>query len=122
MLMFREPLARQVMDGTKTQTRRKLSDNPNSPWWRERCAHEAGSRHAVCPGRGVNGIGFVVLDDVTVVRLGHITHDGAIAEGFADVRAFMQAWEQINGTWDPRERVWLLRFHVETAAELAGAR
>jgi len=117
MLIFRPELAAKVMDGTKTQTRRALSDNPRSPWWRGKCAHEPGSRHAVCPGRSQHGIGFVVVEDVALVRLGHITHDGALAEGCADVRDFITTWEQINGAWKPRERVWLIRFHVEISAD-----
>lgn len=121
MLSFRPELAALVMDGRKTETRRALSDNPASPWYRERCSHEVGSRHAVCPGRGAHGIGYVVIDDVALVRLGQTTHDGAVAEGFADVRDFMTGWETINGGWNPRQRVWRIRFHVETEAERMAA-
>lgn len=117
MLIFRRELADLVMASDKTETRRALSDNPKSPWWRERCAHEPGSRHAVCPGRSQFGIGFVVVDDVALVRLGGITDDGARAEGFPDVAEFRAAWEKINGAWMPRAHVWRIRFHVETAAE-----
>lgn len=119
MLIFRTDLADQVMRNLKTETRRALSDNPRSPWWREKCAHEIGSRHAVCPGRSQFGIGHVVIDDVALVRLGAITDDGAHAEGFPDRAAFIEAWTAINGEWTPRERVWRVRFHVETADELA---
>lgn len=119
MLIFRDELARKAMAGEKTQTRRALSDNPRSPWWRDRCAHEVGSIHAVCPGRSQFGIGFVVVEDVSLVRLGQITNDGAIAEGCADVPDFMATWEAINGTWDERQRVWLLRFRVATDADMA---
>ena len=121
MLSFRAELAGLVMDGRKTETRRALSDNPRSPWFRERCGHEVGSRHAVCPGRGAPGIGYIVIDDVALVRLGHITHDGAVAEGFADVRDFVAGWEALNGPWNPRQHVWRVRFHVETAAERLAA-
>jgi hypothetical protein len=113
MLIFRPELAVLVMSGAKTETRRLPSNNPRSPWWREHCTHGPGSRHAVCPGRGQSGIGFVVIKDVAFVQLGSITHNGAIAEGFADVQAFRRGWKQIHGSWEPRMQVWRLRFHVE---------
>lgn len=121
MLTFQPELAALVMAGTKTETRRRLSGNPRSPWFREACKLEPGSRHAICPGRGALGIGHIVVDDVALVRLGQITHDGATAEGCADVRDFMHVWESINGAWNPRERVWRIRFHVETDAERTAA-
>lgn len=121
MLSFRRELAAAVMDGRKTETRRALSDNPNSPWFRGGCTHEVGSRHAVCPGRGAPGIGYIVVDDVALVRLEQITPDAAIAEGFANVPAFIAGWEALNGEWNPRQRVWRVRFHVETAAERIAA-
>lgn len=121
MLSFRAELADLVMDGRKTETRRQLSDNPNSPWFRERCGHEVGSRHAVCPGRGAPSIGYIVIDDVAFVRLGDITYDGAVAEGFRDVEDFKAGWEKLNGDWNPRQRVYRVRFHVETPAERLAA-
>jgi hypothetical protein len=112
-MIFRGDLADRVVAGRKTQTRRRLSDNPKSPWWHERCAYQVGGDYAVQPGRSARAIGRVVIDAVDKVRLGHITHDGAIAEGFADVRDFMYAWTDINGCWIPTEDVWRLTFHAE---------
>ncbi len=41
---FRPELAEAVMADPprKTVTRRLVSDNPNSPWWREKCAYRVG--------------------------------------------------------------------------------
>lgn len=112
-MIFREDLADKALAGVKTQTRRRKSANPRSPWYAARCAYEVGGRYAIQPGRGRHAIGHLVIDDVAQVRLGHITHDTAVAEGFADVRDFMHAWEQINGCWIPAEYVWRLTFHSE---------
>jgi hypothetical protein len=37
---FQRELAEKVMAGEKTVTRRLVSDNPRSPWWRERVQPE----------------------------------------------------------------------------------
>jgi hypothetical protein len=112
-VIFRSDLADLVVAGVKTQTRRRLSDNERSPWWRDRCAYAVGGDYAVQPGRGVPAIGRVVIEAVDKVLLGHITHDDAIAEGCSDVRDFMHTWAKINGYWQPREHVWRLAFHAE---------
>ncbi len=54
---FKPELADAVMARRKTVTRRKVSENPRSPWWRERCAYRVGQDVAICPGRGKHAIG-----------------------------------------------------------------
>lgn len=112
-MIFRSHLADLVMAGVKTETRRALSDNPRSPWWRERCALVVGERYAVCPGRGAPAVCRLVVEAVDKVKLGQITHDGAVAEGCSDVRDFMHTWTTINGAWDPHAEVWRVTFHAE---------
>ena len=98
---FRDDLARQVIDGTKTVTRRLLSDNPASPWWRERCAYRIGQSVAICTGRGKPQIGRATITNVARVPLGQISLAEARAEGFASVPEFVAAWTAINGDYDP---------------------
>jgi hypothetical protein len=115
-IIFREDLANQILAGVKTETRRVPKDSPRSPWYRERCAFEVGGTYAVCAGRGTPTLGLIVVEAVDMVRLGAITHDGAVAEGFSDVRDFMHGWTKINGSWNTHEQVWRLTFHAETNA------
>lgn len=112
-IIFRDDLAAQILAGAKTETRRELSDKPRSPWNRERCAFEVGDTVAICSGRGTPTLGLIVIEAVDKVVLGHITHDGAVAEGCSDVRDFMHTWTKINGSWNPRAEVWRLTFHAE---------
>lgn len=112
-MIFRPDLADKAVAGVKTETRREVSDNPKSPWWREACAYQVGADYAVQPGRSAPAIGRIVIDAVDKVRLGHITHTGAVAEGCADVRDFMHTWTKINGSWNPNADVWRLTFHAE---------
>ena len=103
---FRPELAAAVMEGRKTCTRRLVSDNPRSPWWREKCAYRVGQEVAVCPGRGKHQIGKAVVVSVQKKALGWLPPSEARAEGFADQKAFIDAWEAINGVYDPHAVVW----------------
>lgn len=46
--------------------------------------------------------------------LGSMRTEDAIAEGYADVPAFIKAWLRINGpnSWAPRLPVWVVTFEV----------
>ncbi len=94
---FKPDLAAKVMSGDKTVTRRLVSDNPRSPWWREKCAYRVGQEVAICPGRGKHQIG-----KARVVRVSRQPQ----AEGFASTEAFCEAWMAINGDYDPMALVW----------------
>lgn len=110
---FRPELAAKVMTGEKTVTRRLMSDNPRSPWWRKRCGFREGQSVAVCPGRGKHAIGRAVVTDVRMELLGQITEDECRREGFESVQAFFDAFRGINGSeingWD---YVWRVEFRA----------
>lgn len=115
-ILFKQELADRIAAGVKTETRRLQSEKPRSPWFVERCAFEAGETYGVTVARGGPIVGLIVVEAVDRVRLGAITHDGAIAEGFVDVRDFMEGWRTINGAWTPDLYVWRLTFHAEPNA------
>jgi hypothetical protein len=109
---FRPELAAAVMDGRKTVTRRLVSLNTRSPWWIKQCALVPGRTYAVCPGRGKNAIGRVLVRDVRCEPLGEIGDQEAQREGFTTQRDFDDAWVAINGIWDPKALVWRVEFEV----------
>jgi hypothetical protein len=110
---FRPELAARVMAGTKTVTRRQMSDNPRSPWFAGSCGIKVGQSYAVCPGRGKHAIGRVVVTDVRKAVLGDIDAHEAWLEGFADLLGFVTAWALINGgDFRSDERVWRVEFEV----------
>jgi hypothetical protein len=117
---FRPELAQAVMAGRKTVTRRALSDNPRSPWWRERCSLVVGRDYAVCPGRGKHAIGRISIVSVRRVRLGDLDEAEAQREGFAGGREFVAAFEAINRCYaDPDALVWRVEFEVAEILECA---
>lgn len=94
------------MRDDKTVTRRLVSDNPRSPWWREKCAYRVGQEVAICPGRGKHAIGKARVTSVERMRLGVVEHDEAKREGFTNWEQFHTAWMTINDGYDPDATVW----------------
>ena len=115
-MIFQPELARLVMAGEKTVTRRVAVDNPRSPWWRERCGLVVGRDYAVCPGRGKPQVGRVRIVDTWLSPLGQIMRFGAREaqrEGFATAFEFATVWEHINGVYDPATLVWRIEMEVD---------
>lgn len=116
---FKPELAALVMAGEKTVTRRLVSDNPNSPWYVRACSLTVGRDYAVCPGRGKNAIGRVLVTEVRRMRLGYLTLNEARREGFPTVAAFAEAFSAINGHYDASACVWRVEFEVVSGGERA---
>lgn len=121
---FQPELAELVMAGRKTVTRRLMSDNPRSPWWKGGCGLKQGRTYAVCPGRGKHAIGRVRVTQVTRERLrgsfgetlgepgGPAMDEEARREGFESAVAFKLAWLKINGSYDAMAWVWRVEMEV----------
>lgn len=116
MVTFRPELAAAVMAGTKTVTRRLVSDNPRSPWWREACALKPGHAYAIQPGRGVKAIGRAEVLSVRRELLGAVDEADARREGFPDIASFVGAFAAINGWYNPVAEVWRIELKAVTDA------
>jgi hypothetical protein len=98
--------------GKKTATRRALSDNPRSPWWRARSTYERGQVFAVQPGRGVPRVAEATITRVKIEPLDRLLPADARREGFPTRDGFVAAWRAINGSWDPNQRVHVIEFEL----------
>jgi hypothetical protein len=110
-VIFRPELARKVLGGDKTQTRRLVSENPRSPWGPE-CGYHPGGVYALQPGRGKPAVARIAVLKRWRDQLGAITHEEAVVEGFANRPEFFDAWEEINGSCDHSAAVWVLSFQL----------
>lgn len=120
-MIFRPELCAKVLDGSKTVTRRPVSDNPRSPWWRERCAYEigweVGDTYAVQPGRGKPAVGRIRITGLPrCEQLVSLDDCDARREGFEDRAGFVAYWTDLHGSYDPEQLVWRLAFRCVEAA------
>lgn len=111
--MFTEPLAVKIIKGEKTATRRVMTDNPASPWFRGGCRYEVGQRFAVNPGRGVLRVAECAV--TAIYKQALMRPRDAELEGFEflygdGVGSFHEAWAAINGEVDSEQEVCVVEF------------
>jgi hypothetical protein len=111
-MIFQRDLAEAALAGEKTVTRRLCSDNPRSPWWRERCRYVPGKVFTINPGRGERRIGEARVVACWRQLLGQLSDAEARLEGFADAAEFEAAFAEINGVYDSALWVWHIEFEV----------
>lgn len=109
-MIFRKELAELILDGKKTATRRRMNDNPRSPWFRGHCGYDLFQVFTINPGRGKKRVASAEVTCVYPQALKLMADEDARKEGFDSLDAFKEAWRQINGTFDPREYVWVVEF------------
>lgn len=110
--MFKEPLAAAIVKGQKTATRRRLSENPRSPWHFLAGRYPVGKVFAVNPGRGVTRVAECEVTGRDIRLLGEVTTTDARREGFASVPEFREAWKSINGSDRSTERIHVIEFKL----------
>lgn len=94
-MIFSNELARKILRGAKTETRRPVKPEHGPLRYRP------GQSHAVQPGRGQASLGRIVLTHVRHELVTSITVAGAVAEGFAGVAGFARRWLEL---YDPPYR------------------
>jgi hypothetical protein len=100
-LIFRRDHIDAILEGRKTQTRRRHAHplkagkvyDVNKDWY-----HSTGHR--------------ILVTRVRRQRLGDVTPGEARAEGGYSVEEFREAWRQIYGGWDPDEEVVVYEFKL----------
>lgn len=108
-MIFQHTLA-QVLSGQKTQTRRRMKSAPL-----------IGHSYSIQPNRGMKGIARMRVVAVREERVGDISEEDAIKEGFANRSAFLETWAKIHklNTEEKRRRgfeevVYVVTFELVT--------
>lgn len=136
-MIFKPKLARLIIRGKKTETRRPVrwvatddvegmttadrkknprsyvdADYPNKAL--VPCRYQVDHDYALQTGRGkaaVEGIRLLVVAvSSEPERVGDLTLEGAIAEGFRTRQEFFDYWAELYGECDPETLVWVIRF------------
>ena len=105
-MIFKPELVEKILEGSKTETRRVMKPGETE------CRYEPARDYALQPGRGRRAVGRIAIIEVRRERLGEITHEGALREGFPTVRAFLDYWRRLHGGVDPEQEVWVIRFEL----------
>lgn len=116
-MIFKPELVSLICQAIKTQTRRRTTMNPNSPWYEGGCRYKVGGEYAVQPGRSKHGVATIRVTRVEKQRLGTITPADARAEGFQTVEQFADYWRRMHGAFPEACDVWMLEFTLIERAE-----
>lgn len=123
-MLFKREMVDAILEGRKTQTRRPLSDNPRSPWWREKCRLQPGKEFGIQGGRGMASCARAVVTGLERQALGEIDAFAAEAEGFPlpddpfqgtafALDAFWAYFARIHkGKVDEGMPVWVVEFRL----------
>jgi len=92
-----------VVNGTKTQTRRIVHDG-------EPCRYVVGRTYAVQKERCGKAICRILVVDVRQEMLDDITDFDASLEGFDNREAFIAGWKSLHGGYIPTRKVHVITF------------
>lgn len=103
MILFKEKFVPLILSGIKTQTRRT--------WRKPRV--QAGSLYQCKTSYQTRPFAHVRVTNVRRQRLGEMTQEDAVAEGFASVDEFKKEFQSVYGGWDDATEVWVIEFEVK---------
>jgi hypothetical protein len=100
-MMFKKALLEMVLSGRKTQTRR-LHKN----------LLKEKQKYVVKRNWYNNTEYYIQIKKVYPQKLGDVSEEEAIKEGFSGLDKFREAWIRINGNWDPEMEVTVYEFEL----------
>ena len=104
-MMFDVYTVSQILSGDKTVTRRMRGRRrPAVP----------GRLHKIKVDRTKNWYGWILIQDCKLERLGDLTDEEAVKEGFNNKEHYMNYFRHLNGDVDDDELIWRVEFEVIT--------
>lgn len=100
----------QVLSGKKTQTRRRIKPD-------KKFIYRVGKVYAIQPKRGKPAVAKFEATAIRKQRLGEMTHEEALAEGFKGIADYQKLWEKQYGSFNPDEEVWVIEFKLLQSEE-----
>jgi len=103
-VIFGAALLPKVLDGSKTETRRRKHQTDLLSTYRP------GHDYAVQARRGGRAVARMLVEAVHWETLADLTQEAAAREGFESVGAFEAYWRLLYREWEPSTEVWVIRF------------
>jgi hypothetical protein len=100
-ILFTADHLQKVLDGRKTQTRR-----------RGKLTYRVGHRYSIKDQYFGKPAAYVVIRRRWRERLGDISPEDVEKEGYSDIWRFKAAWIGLHGHWDPTETVTAYEFEL----------
>lgn len=105
MLPFKSRHINPILTGQKTQTRRV--------WKGQKRRVKIGSVHLAKTWMfSSKHFAKLLIRNAHKERLGDITEEDALKEGYNSIRDFVQDWKKVNNSHDPDLVVWVIEFEV----------
>ena len=105
-MMFKKQHINMILEGLKTQTRRKGKMRYSvGKVYGIRCRLYDRSKH------------FILITRRFRERLGNISEADAQKEGYGSIANFKKVWIEINGSWNPKEIVTAYEFKLAAVSK-----
>ncbi|MBD3205880.1 ASCH domain-containing protein [Candidatus Bathyarchaeota archaeon] len=105
-LLFRKKHLEKILEGEKTQTRRIRKPRVKT-----------GSMYRL--RRGYYPIPELIeIEEIFQQKLGEITPEEVLKEGFNSFEEFVKEWESIYDEWEPEKKIWVIEFRLTEKREL----
>ncbi len=106
MILFKQEHVEPIRLGLKTVTRRKGKRR-----WREGVVHKCYTKMPFTKG-GAEPFAHVEIMEVYQQELGLMTGLDADHEGLYTLAEYRRLWEEMYGSWNPDEVVWVVEFEL----------
>ena len=127
-MQFRPEMIEAIKAGKKTQTRRPVKPGDFQLWdhspvrpsarvitvcdGKGRVRWRIYGRYSICPGRGKDRVGLILLTGIRSEHVNQISEQDALAEGFENREAFLAAWKALYPKGNLEANVWVLEFRL----------
>jgi len=102
-LLFKPYHIEPILTGKKTQTRRV---------WKKPRVKVGNIYRAKTHLFSKNYFALLRITGLRKEKLGDMTEEDAIAEGAKSLTHFREIWQDIHGSWNPEQEVWVVEFEV----------
>lgn len=103
-MIFTPTLARKIVAGRKTETRRPVDPDARA------CRYRIGRTYSIQGRANGPSLGRLQILAIDKQNLGDITYESARREGFRTRDEFRAQWEETYGHYDTNQPVWVILF------------